>query len=407
MIIDISSREHVNDQKADFSENKKSLKGLGIYIHIPFCLSRCNYCDFYSSVKSDTNELDKYVSALCDNIEKAGADISERYVVDTVFIGGGTPSVMRGEHFLRISNAIHKAFNCNILECTSEGNPKTLTEELMLEMKQSGVNRLSIGVQTVNDSILSILGRCSKLADIKKCLELGVNIFDNVSCDVMVGLPFQTEKDVLDCLNFILPYGVEHISCYNLQLEEGTKLFRDVQNGKYSLPTEDEAVRLYDLAYGKLKANDFIRYEVSNFAKVGKESRHNMRYWKCEDYIGFGASASSCLNGIRFSVKGDINDYVSNAKFANYSNFTPSIMFENLEKLTDEDMLAEKIMLGFRTARGIDASELKVLFGIDFFEKFSSVIAKNRNYLLINGDNINIKEEYMYVMNSIISDFMP
>lgn len=353
----------------------------GIYIHIPFCKSRCAYCSFVSSVgKYDPRD---YAYAVL-------REIDERVVMpcDTLYIGGGTPSALpRGLLGSIITAARRKGSVSGDCEITAEANPDSCTEDFLSEITAVGVNRLSLGVQSMNDKILSAIGRRHTSTQVKNAVKLAHAAgLDNVSCDLMLGLPVQSKSDVLQAVEEVCSLGVKHISVYALSVEEGTPLY----NSGYR-PDEDASADMYEAAYGSLKEHGFTRYEVSNFCLPGYHSRHNFKYWTRAPYVGIGAAAHSFDGKVRFFNTTDIGEYISGR------------LGRTAQKLSDGEALEEYIMLGLRTCRGISYSRIREM-DETWYERKKSEICSLANAKLIEADDEGIKlsEEAYYVMNEII-----
>ena len=282
------------------------MRDLGIYIHVPFCGKKCSYCDFYS-VDYTRHAAENYVSAVLRNIQYYS---DRQRTVSTVYFGGGTPSLLAPEQLGSILGGIGNCFALDTqAEITLEANPCTLNEEKLYELRETGINRLSIGVQSMIDSELKILGRVhsAERAEIA-VLDAAKAGFDNISCDLMIALPDQGTESLRYSIEQLTAMPVQHISAYILKTEEGTPF--DCDDIKLRLPDEDVTARLYLEMVRILEERGFMQYEVSNFAVKGFESRHNCRYWKCEDYLGIGPAAHSCYNGKRFAVERDITGFI-------------------------------------------------------------------------------------------------
>lgn len=366
----------------------------GIYIHIPFCKSKCTYCDFASYPK-EAGKAESYFACLYRELKGRGAACKNK-VFDTVYIGGGTPSFV-DEKF--IVGALRQVRNCFTLtdnpEITIEINPGTLTEKKAKAYISAGINRFSIGLQTGFDEQLKRLNRPHTAKDFLLCCKLLKG--QNISADLLIGLWDQTAEQIYKSIDLAVAGGVSHISAYALTVEPGTPIYSDYLNGL--LPSEDEVADLYDAARKYLEQKGFYRYEVSNFAKAGFESRHNLNYWRRGEYIGAGVSASSFMDGRRFTNSYSVDEYMN----AIIVNKAPEIYSENIE---DKDAEFEFIMLGLRTREGISAAEFGRRFGKDFFKEYAVPLEKKATYLDVDGDNIRIKDDYLFVQNGIIMDFM-
>ncbi len=332
-------------------------KHLGVYIHIPFCASKCRYCDFYS--RPGTGSLmNKYMRAVCQHIEEA-APMMAPYYIDTVYFGGGTPSFFGARRICEILNTIKK--NAKLLksaEITVEANPDSITRRDLKQMLSEGVNRLSIGVQSANDDILRFIGRRHNFAQavraVKTAREVG---FADVSIDLIYGLPSQTRNDWADTLSRAMALKPDHISCYGLKLEEGTPLwgYRDSE----IMPSDDDQADMYLYAAETLEKYGYGQYEISNFCLRGHESRHNLKYWRLQDYAGFGPAAHSCIGNLRYSYVRDLNVYIDGV-------MKHESIIDEYEKVDKLDRACEYIMLGMRTSLGISAEEYHNVYRSDF-----------------------------------------
>lgn len=366
----------------------------GIYIHIPFCKSKCRYCDF-TSYPSKLAFADAYMACVYKEMKLRAKDLSDKSF-DTVYIGGGTPSVIDGKYIAGCMNQIRKLYKLSAnAEITVEINPGTLTNEKAEAYKRAGINRFSIGLQSSSDVLLEEIGRAHNAAQyLEACEMLGDA---NKSADIMIGLKGQTVSDVLGSIDFALRGGVRHVSVYALTPEDGTPVYSDYLNGE--LPDGDEVAAMYDAARGCLKERGFARYEVSNFAVPGFESRHNLNYWRRGEYIGFGVSASSFMGGRRFTNTPDLDEYIK----CILTDFYPVV---DNEKIEGEDAKFEYVMLALRTEKGLSAEDYSAVFGSDFFKDFSKPLERQKNYLAFENGYVRIREEYLYVQNTVIIDFL-
>lgn len=331
-------------------------KELGIYLHIPFCKQKCNYCDFVS-FSDKCEKIESYIESLEKEINKF--DFS-KFTVTTIYIGGGTPSFINSKYIKLIMNTLYNKIDINKnkkddLEITIEVNPGTVTKEKLQDYKEAGINRLSIGLQTSQDRLLKQIGRVHSYQDFietyQSAKELG---FKNINVDLMIGLPNQTIEDLKDSLNKIIKLNPSHISIYSLILEKGTKLFNQIEKNEIKLPDEELERKMYWYVKNTLELNGYNHYEISNFSKKGKESKHNLNCWNQEEYIGFGVAAHSYLDNIRFSNINNIEQYISNI---NNSEFEKNITIE--EEQNKKDKEKEYMMLGFRKIEGINISKFK------------------------------------------------
>lgn len=366
----------------------------GIYVHIPFCKCKCTYCDFASYPK-EIGKTESYFACLYREIEGRGRALKDK-TFDTVYIGGGTPSVVDSKYILGVIRQIKKFFNlAKNAEITIELNPGTVDEKKISDYKSVGINRFSVGLQTGYDEQLKKLNRIHTAKDF--LLTCNLLKGENFSADVLLGLSGQTLEQVKKTVDLAIAGGVKHISAYALTPEVGTPIYTDYLNGE--LLSDDEVADIYSGIVEYLKEKGFYRYEVSNFAQKGYESKHNYNYWKRGEYIGVGVSASSFIDGRRFTNTFKIDEYINAVIY----NKSPEISSDTIE---GEDAEFEFIMLGLRTVKGIDVSEFKRTFGVDFDEKYKKALAKNKDYIVRERDNLRIKEEYLYVQNGIIMEFM-
>lgn len=318
------------------------MKNLALYIHIPFCKQKCKYCDF-NSYAGHEEWVDTYVEALKAEILSYAKAVQD-YMVTSVYFGGGTPSFIAAEKIQDVMRAIKGNYLFTDLpEITIEANPGTVSEEKFEQYLESGINRLSFGVQAVQDEILSEIGRVHTFEDVEKGYFAARKAgFENISFDLMFGLPKQILKDVEESVDKFIQLNPEHISAYSLKVEENTVFGKMQKEKSLILPTEEEEREMYYLVKNRLKEAGYAQYEISNFAKQGKESRHNLAYWKRIDYLGFGAGAASCFENCRFSNEENLNEYINRKGKRVYE-----------EKLTDDVIHSEEIILGLRLLEGV------------------------------------------------------
>ena len=365
----------------------------GIYIHIPFCIKKCRYCDFNSGV-FDNGAKERYLSALlCEMAAYRGTE------ADTVYIGGGTPTVFETKQLKRLIEAVKSNFILvDDTEFTVEMNPKTADLDKLKTLFEMGVNRLSIGVQSFCDAELHALGRVHSGKDAIDAIALAREAgFENISIDLMSGIPEQTEESFSETLKTAILQAPGHISCYSLIVEEGTPLFDDVKSGKVTLCDDETDRKLYDYAVGELEKNGYKRYEISNFAKSGRASRHNIKYWTMEEYLGLGLSAHSFLNGVRYWNTDDIEKYIAD-----------SVGTRKSEALTENDMMSEFVFLGLRMTDGILEKAFSEKFGKDIFEVFKKPLEKfvENGLLLRENGRICLSDKAVSVSNQIMCEFL-
>lgn len=283
------------------------MKNIGLYLHIPFCKSKCPYCDFYSFSGKDTQK-DEYTSVLKDKILSSISTLQCKG--DTLYIGGGTPSVLGAKNLEILVNSCNLGFLTDNAEITVECNPYGLDEDFFKTLQDCGVNRLSFGLQSAIDSERRILGRLSDRNQVENTVKTAQKVgFQNITLDVMLGIPNQTEKSLNETLDFCISLGVPHISAYMLKLEENTHFYKN--QSKYNFPDDDLTADLYLQMCETLENQGIMQYEISNFAKSGFESRHNLKYWHCEEYLGIGPSAHSFLDGKRFYYDRDFESFMN------------------------------------------------------------------------------------------------
>ncbi|MBD5632610.1 MAG: radical SAM family heme chaperone HemW [Clostridia bacterium] len=366
----------------------------GIYVHIPFCKSKCSYCDF-ASFPDKLCFAESYMACVYREMAMRKDEL-KNYVFDTLYIGGGTPSVIDEQYIAMLVAAAKKNFKLSEnAEITIEMNPGTVSAGKIALYEKCGINRYSVGLQTAVDSQLADVGRIHTLKDYLQCAKLLKG--KNFSADVMIGLKGQSVADVEKTIETAAYSGANHISMYALSAEDGTPIYTDYLNGE--LPDSDEVAAMYEAGVKKLKSLGYERYEVSNFAKKGFESRHNLNYWRRGEYIGFGVAASSCINNVRFTNTFDLDEYFK----CILSNRFAVINSEEIDKKGQQD---EFIMLALRTSTGLDLKEYTRLFGEDFVEKFAAKLEKMQEYVEVSQDFVRIKDEYLFIQNSIIIEFL-
>ena len=372
------------------------MKTLGLYVHIPFCRSKCLYCDFCSFPRQDEEKMAEYVSALFRDL-KEHAPACRDYTVDTVFLGGGTPTTLPAYLLKSLMDEIYKNYTISPnAEITAECNPATGERELFSRMRAAGINRLSIGLQSAHEKELKALGRLHSFDTFVTCFaDARAAGFDNISVDVMSGIPYQTPKSRQETLQKVLALAPEHISSYDLIIEAGTPFAR--KRTTLSLPDEEAARQMYLEGIAFLAENGYTQYEISNFAKPGFESRHNLKYWNCDEYLGFGVAAYSDFGGVRFGNSRDIKAYIAGLDITEEKG-TPN----------KEERINEYVMLRFRLCKGIDVRTFKERFGVDFEETYGKKLApfvKNGLVCKENGRYF-LLPAGMLVSNTILSEIL-
>lgn len=331
---------------------------LGIYIHIPFCRSKCNYCDFYSIPCPEQEMMDNYLQTLCAHIRETGA-FAPDYVVDTVYFGGGTPSLFGAPALSAVLTTIRESFRVSPkAEITFEANPDSVTKKLLRRLKSEGFNRVSLGIQSDNDEILEQLGRPHTYQQAVDAVKLIRRCgFKNLTIDMMYGLPGQTLEDWEKSLRHVLTLKPDHISCYALTLEEGTPLY-EMQH-ELVLADDDQQAGMYLRAVDVLEKAGFIHYEVSNFARKGMISRHNWKYWMGQEYLGFGPNASSDFGGKRFTIVRSLDRYIRGI-------LNDGSVMREVEEISSRERAAEYLMTRLRTNAGIEKTEYEEKFMLPF-----------------------------------------
>jgi len=334
---------------------------LGIYIHIPFCIKKCLYCDFVST--EQTSLIGKYLDALIIEIELTGKMYSR--MVDSVFLGGGTPSLLSGGEIARILDALENHFRMDgDREVTMEANPGTLTEDKLKAYKDAGVNRISLGLQCAQNESLRMLGRQHTVEEFEASYEkIRKAGFENINIDLIYALPGQAKDDVEDTLRFVLQKRPEHVSAYALHMEKGTPMYEMAQMGEVEEVSEEDDLEQYHLIQQQLDGRGYRNYEISNFAIPGYECKHNLKYWNLVDYLGLGAAAHSCIDRVRFANTSNIAEYIR--QLAN-----GKLQYPVSELVDDRNRKIEYLMLKLRLKGGFSLYDYKSKFGEDFLEKF-------------------------------------
>lgn len=378
-------------------EGSRQMQTLGLYIHIPFCVAKCKYCGFTSFADVDETKHREYVDKLIEEIKKYGNQYRNSYKVDTVFIGGGTPSILEPYLIEKIMVAIYENFELDIdTEITMEANPKTLTREKLLTYKKVGVNRLSIGVQSFDDIMLKNLGRIHTADDFRENFALARECgFDNINIDLMFAIPNHTLEIWENTLEQAIDIGPEHISFYSLQIEEGTPFFEMFKNGEIDQIPDDVDRQMYHLAIKKLKEAGYQHYEISNCAKAGYQCRHNLKYWSMEDYLGIGLDAHSYIQGSRFFTGFDADELLQKERHIN----------------SPEDNMSEYVFTGLRKTQGISLTEFQQRYGQNFWQAFGDRKTElqpffDRGYIIEEDNKLRLSEEGIDISNKIMAVFV-
>ena len=378
------------------------MKPLALYVHIPFCRSKCVYCDF-ASYPGRESCVRQYLDALIEELRGWRGALSD-HEVRTVFIGGGTPTLMSGGQAQRLLDALRACFDvAPDAEITMEGNPGTVTAQSLAAYRAAGVNRLSLGVQSLDDGLLAAIGRIHTAAQAREAVRLARAAgFENLNLDLMLGLPGQSAAQWAQTLGEAIALAPEHLSCYSLIVEEGTPLSAQLEAGACAaLPDEDELGRMDELTERLTACAGFARYEVSNYARPGFECRHNIVYWACEPYLGLGCAAHSDMDGRRFYNPSDWAGYLRMAESGSPARDAEG---EN----TRQDRMFERMMMGLRMVRGVDCARFARDFGEAPEDVWPGVIARDLRVGLMarDGDFLRLTERGMQVMNSVLVELL-
>ena len=377
----------------------------GVYVHIPFCKSRCSYCDFATDVYRSSKAVDRYVAAISREVEgfspsNPKSKTQNRKSIDTIYFGGGTPSLLSPEQVDRILASIKKIFVISDdVEITMEMNPATVTPETLSEYRSLGVNRASFGVQTFDERELKLLARGHDAADARNTFELLRSAgFSNISFDLIAGLPDQTLDGWRRNLDEAISMQPEHLSLYLLEIHEGTPLAEQVRSGRRPAPDESLAADMYELMIDELARAGYVQYEISNFARPGYESRHNSKYWRLEPVYGFGVSAHSFDGHDRYANERDTAKYVGLVE----ADEGAQISRETI------DLASEFAFLGLRLGNGIDLGEYRGRFKTDLEDKYSEEIeqAKHTGLIEIVDDRLRLTRKGMLFSNEVFSIFV-
>ena len=402
----------------------KNKRPLGLYLHFPFCVRKCRYCDFLS-FPSDEAGREIYLERLKEEIKARGAAYQD-YNIETLFIGGGTPSLMTGQQLTELLDTVRVSFHVSpVGEWTMECNPGTTDAETLRIYRNAGINRLSFGLQSMNDEELKYLGRIHTAKQFAENYQAARRVgFENINIDLMSALPGQTTASWLDTLNKAAAFEPEHLSAYSLIIEEGTPfwdLYGDDRSGEadvdgiiadgvvgqqgkaaiLTLPDEDSERQMYHLTKRILAEKGYERYEISNYARKGFECRHNLIYWQRKDYLGLGLGAASLLGMERFSNTADMQEYLKNSS-------APEKIRKNRELLTREDEMAEFMFLGLRMTQGVSKKEFQEYFGTAIENIYGEVLKKykKQGLLLEESGRIFLSREGIHVSNAVMAEFL-
>ncbi len=396
-------------------------KKLGLYVHIPFCHAKCAYCDFYSQSGASDALMQRYADALLLQMEDYSA-AARGHVVDTVFIGGGTPTALPVDTMCEIISGIKRNFNVSRgAEFTIEANPATVSLASLKKYRKMGVNRLSIGLQSAQADELAALSRIHTLEDFEASYKAARQAgFDNISVDIMYGIPLQTADSFARTLDYVTAIAPEHISVYGLKIEEGTPFAR--LRDTLILPDEDTEADMYLDCILSLAARGYGQYEISNFAKPGRECRHNLKYWNAEEYLGLGCAAHSYFNNMRFSMKRDMMLYVDSMEadmtkggmltgdgiFMEEQHLKKAQPVDEMYSLSPNERVGEYIMLRLRLCEGVSSTAFAARFGMNFDALYGRRLQLyiDNGFMVYDGDRYFFTPKGMYVSNYILSTIL-
>lgn len=383
---------------------------LGLYIHVPFCVKKCNYCDFNSykmdkaSKKIYIEDLKKELKLYKEKLREVDKEkVGQENTIASVFLGGGTPSILSSDEIVEIFKSIRECFNIDKdAEITMECNPGTLNIEKLKTMKSVGVNRLSIGLQAVQDYHLKYIGRIHTYSEFEKNYKEAIDVgFENINIDLMYCLPNQREEEWKETLQKVIGLNPTHISAYSLILEEGTELYNMYETNEFELIDEDKDIEMYNYTINYLKSKGYNQYEISNYSKKGYECKHNILYWKCKHYIGVGPGASGYIYNERYNNEESLQSYHDKLS----KNELPIKTNENLDT---KDKIEEKIFMGLRMNEGIKFDDFKKEFNIDFKSKYNKKIEELVLRELIKESELGIEltQRGREISNSVFIEFI-
>ena len=375
---------------------------LGLYIHVPFCAQKCNYCDFNSYKIEEKNQKKDYLISIKKEMELYKEEFKNKEFT-SVFLGGGTPSILTPDELINLMDNIYSNFNIKKdAEITMECNPGTLNKEKLETIKSLGINRLSMGLQVTQNHHLKYIGRIHTYEQFEKnykdALEVGI---DNINVDLMYSLPNQSFDEWKETLDKIISLNPKHISAYSLILEEGTKFYDMYMDKEFELNDEEVDINIYNYTIDTLSKNGYHQYEISNYAKEGYECKHNIVYWKCDNYLGLGPGASGYINNYRYSNICDITEY---NKYLD-DNKKP---LEEKNILSKKDEIEEFIFMGLRMNEGINLEEFYKRFNVNFKHKYNNIIDKLKNLKLIieQNNNITLTQRGREISNTVFVEFI-
>ena len=398
--------------------NKKSL---GLYIHIPFCQAKCAYCDFYSMSGATEENMQRYVDSLLLQMEDY-SKAAKIYNVDTVFIGGGTPTALSVKCLSEVIDGIYRWFGVSKnAEFTLEANPATVSVSSLSKYRRAGVNRLSLGLQSANDDELTALSRIHSKADFEASYYAARKAkFENINVDIMYGIPMQTAESFTRTLDYLTSLWPEHISMYGLKIEDGTPFA--LRRDSLILPDEDTEADMYFDAIRYLEAKGYRHYEISNFARPGFECRHNLKYWNCDEYLGLGCAAHSYFANTRFSLKRNMGLYIDameadiahggmltdDGTSISHEQFRAAELVDEMYTIAPEERVGEYIMLRLRLADGISSAAFTQRFGLNFDAIYGRRLGIyiDNGFMTYDGDRYALTPKGMFVSNYILSNIL-
>ena len=372
---------------------------IGIYVHIPFCKKKCDYCDFISYCGKD-DLIEKYV----DSVKKEINHVKIKSEITTIYIGGGTPSYIDSKFIVQILEKIKEKNVAQDAEITIEVNPGTVTQEKLQDYIDCGINRISIGLQTTNDELLKQIGRIHNYEQFLETYKLAKKVgFKNINVDLMLGLPNQRIIDLKESLENVLKLAPKHISVYSLIVEDGTPIANKIENGKLKLPDDELERNMYWYVKNTLELNGYKHYEISNFAKKGYESKHNMNCWNQMEYVGIGTAAHSYRDITRYSNTEDIKEYIKNVQ---KGEFEKNRIIHEIQK--EEDSKKEFMLLGLRKIEGLKISEFKNKFGDNPIYLYRNELKKlsDEKLIIIQDDNIRLSNKGIDLANLVWEEFV-
>lgn len=379
-----------------------------LYIHIPFCEKKCLYCDFIS-FHANYEIINQYINKLLTEIESKNF-LANDFIVSSIYIGGGTPSIIDSKHISYILQSIHNHYRlCEDCEISIEVNPNSATKEKLVNYFNLGINRLSIGLQSANDDELKTLGRVHNFNDFLNCYNnAALAGFKNINIDIINGIPGQTVESYKKSLKQVLMLNIKHISIYNLIVEDGTPFKTMLANNEIQLPLEPDLLKMDVVTKELTSYYRLNRYEISNYAKVGFECKHNLGYWSDVPYLGFGLNSSSYIDNKRLKNKTKLSDYM-NLDYKNYLiDQDKDKYYDEIKDIDKIDHINEYMMLGFRKIKGINVNDFYLTFNEKFEDLFGSMLKVYQNMDLINktDDNYYLTDKGIDVSNKILSDLL-